>query len=126
MLGRGWFLVPTLLVGLVVGGGIAAAVAHWDDDDDPRVVRVTAPSGDSTTAVPQVIEVHDRGERHWGFFPGFFLFPLIFFGLIWLVCGGVWRRGPHGGRPGGWGGHFEEWHRQQHAGDPTPPPAASA
>lgn len=59
-----------------------------------------------------------------GFFPfGFLLFPLFFFGLIFLIRGAFWRRwnghGHHG--PMGPGGGpeprrqaFEDWHRRQH------------
>src|SRR5688572_11313312 len=98
---RGWFLAPVLVVGLLIAAGIGAAIAHhgWDEGDrGPRVVQVTSPSG--TADGTQVIEVHDRGWGHGGFFPGFFLFPLLFFFLIvWLVGGffrGGWRGGPGG------------------------------
>jgi hypothetical protein len=125
MFWRGWFLVPVVLIGLLIGSLAIAAATHWDDDDrGPRVVQVTSPSGD-TAGGTQVIEVHERGWHGGGFFPGFFLFPLLFFLLIgWLVFG-LFRRGGPGGP---WrGGRFEEWHRQQHAGDaPPPPPTASA
>lgn len=131
---RGWFLAPVLLIGLLIAGGIGAAIAHegWDDDDrGPRVVQVTSPSGAANGT--QVIEVHDRGwGHHRGFFPGFFLFPLLFFFLIvWLVSGffrGGWRGGPGGPWRGRWNDRFEEWHRDQHKGDAPPPsaPAASA
>ena len=87
---RGWFLAPVLLIGLLIAGGIGAAIAHggWDDDDrGPRVVQVTSPAnGSGTATTPQVIEIHDGGWRHHGgFFPGFFLFPLLFFLLDLLV-----------------------------------------
>jgi hypothetical protein len=137
MFWRGWFLVPVLLIGLLIAGAIGAAIAHdrWDDDDrGPRVVQVTSPAnGSSSATTPQVIEIHDRGWRHHGgFFPGFFLFPLLFILLIFWLVGGLFRRGWHGGDPDGpwrshWNDRFEDWHRQQHSGDgPTPPPAASA
>jgi hypothetical protein len=119
-----WFLVPALLIGLAVGGTIAAVASHnWDDDDrGPRVVQVTTP-GDASSGTTQVIEVRDGWRGHGGFFPGFILFPLFFIALFWLICGAFWR----GGRRGPWGGRFEEWHRQQHSGDQnSPPPAASA
>jgi len=67
--------------------------------------------------------VHTVGAG--GFFPfGFFLFPLLFFFLIFGIGraafgGGRWHHGdhdhPHG--PGGWGDRrqmFEDWHRRQH------------
>jgi hypothetical protein len=137
MFWRGWFLVPVLLVGFLIAGGIGAAISHgsWHDDDrGPRVVQVTSPAnGSGSATTPHVIEIHDGGWRHHGgFFSGFFLFPLLFFLLIFWLVGGFFRRGWYGGGPGGtWRGHwndrFEEWHRQQHAGDNrTPPPAASA
>ena len=81
-----------------------------------------------------MIEIHDRGwGRHGGgFFPGFFIFPILFFCFIFLLVGGLFRGGPWRGGPGSaWSGHwndrFEEWHRDQHKGDVRPaPPAASA
>ena len=129
MFWRGWFVVPVLLLGLLIGGATVAAVAHWDDDDrGPRVVQVTSPSGN--TQGTQVIEVHDRGWHRGGWFPGFFLLPLLFFLLIIFCIGAFFRRG-WGGPGGPWRGHwndrFEEWHREQHRGDAPPaPPAASA
>ena len=102
MFWRGWFLVPVLLVGLLIAGAIGAAVAHhrYDDDDrGPRVVQVTSPAnGSGSATTPQVIEIHDGGWRHHGgFFPGFFLFPLLFILLIFWLVGGVFRRGWRGG-----------------------------
>jgi hypothetical protein len=128
MFGSRWFLVPVALIGLVIAGGIAAVAIHHDDDDrGPRVVQVTTPSGDTTSGTTQVIEVRDGWRGHGGFFPGFLLFPLLWIAVIWLVAGAFWRRGGRGGPGGPWGGRFEEWHRQQHAGDSGPtPPAASA
>ena len=136
MFWRGWILAPVLLIGLLIAGGIGAAIAHggWDGDDrGPRVVQVTSPAnGSGTATTPQVIEIHDGGWRHHGgFFPGFFLLPLLFFFLIFWCIGGFFRRGWRGGGPGGtWGGHwndrFEDWHRQQHAGDSSPPPPAAS
>ena len=70
----------------------------------------------------------------WGFFPGFFLFPLV---LLLILVAVFWRRPWHrhwgyglgagpgtggpGGEPQGWvprgpRQYFEEWHRQAHAG----------
>jgi hypothetical protein len=132
---RGWFLVPVLIIGLLIAGGIGAAIAHggWHDDDrGPRVVQVTSPAnGSGTATTPQVIEIHDGGWHHGGFFPGFFLFPLLFFLLIFWCIGGFFRRGWRGGGPGGpwrdhWNDRFEDWHRRQHAGDSTPPPPAAS
>ena len=63
--------------------------------------------------------------RPWGFgfFPFGFLFPLLFFFLIfWLIRGLFWR-GWGGPRYYGWGGPnqvpppFEEWHRRAHEGE---------
>ncbi len=79
------------------------------------------------------------GYHGFGFFPGFFLFPLILVLIFALV---FWRRPRHwgywgcrGGGPGGWthsGPHqaFDEWHSQAHGGQTQPvppaPPAADA
>jgi hypothetical protein len=77
----------------------------------------------------QVVHVVGPGYYHgwgWGFFPGFFFFPLIFIGFLLLVRGLFWggRRwgGPGGYGPGSGSGHgweekgrmFEDWHKRQH------------
>src|SRR6266496_2748579 len=122
----GWWLIPVLVIGLLVGGGIGALVA---DHHHERVVQISTPSGDQPV---QIVRVDDGGRwHHWGFFPsGFLLFPLLWIGLIWLFWGGFWRRrGPGWGR---WDDRFEEWHRRQHQGNnragdqPSPPGAPSA
>jgi hypothetical protein len=130
MLGRGWFLVPIAVIGLIVAGTIAAvAWHHGDDDRGPRVVQVTTPSGDPSGGTTQVIEVRDGWRGHGGFFPGFFVFPLLFFLLIFWCIGGFFRRGGPGGPwRDHWDDRFEAWHREQHKGEAPPPsaPAASA
>src|SRR3954452_8458050 len=102
---RGWFLAPVLIIGLLIAGGIGAAIAHggWDDDDrGPRVVQVTSPASSSgSTTTPQVVEIHDSGWGHHrgGFFPGFFIFPILFFFLIFWLVGGLFRGGGWRGGP---------------------------
>jgi hypothetical protein len=78
----------------------------------------------TTTTDGQVVHVVGPYYGHWGwgFFPFFFLFPLFFFGFIFLMRGLFWGRwnGPNGG--GGNGGNrwqerermFDDWHRRQH------------
>ena len=79
----------------------------------------------TTTQGGQVVRVVGPGYYgHWGFFPGFLLFPLLIFGFFFLMRGLFWGRrwgGPWG--PGGYGGGhgwqersrmFEDWHRRQH------------
>ena len=131
MFPKRFFLFPMLLVGLLIGGGVFAAVNHsrWDDEG-PTVIQVTSPSGDTAATTPQVIEVHDRGWGHRGFFPFFFLFPVLFFLLIFWVIGGIFRGAWHGGPGehghGRWNERFEEWHREQHRGDVPPTTTSSA
>jgi len=108
----GWFLIPVVLVALLIGGGIGAVVA---DRHDPygRGIQITTAPNTQTGEPAQVIKV--EGDGHWGrhgFFPfGLLLFPLLWIGVIWLVCGAFWRRGRRWGR---WDGGFEDWHRRQH------------
>ncbi|MGE0056536.1 MAG: hypothetical protein AB7P33_13050 [Dehalococcoidia bacterium] len=134
MMRTGWLIVPAVVLALIAGGAIGAAVADNDHDRGDRVIQVTAPPSESGQQ-PQVITIDDDGG-HWrhGFFPFGFLFPLLWIGLIILVISFVFRRG-RGGGPGRWGGgpgswndKFEDWHRRQHEGDvpPAAGPAASA
>jgi len=115
---RGRFLlVPVLLIGLLLGGAIGAALSRSGDADrEPTVVQVTSPGAGTDTTAPQVIEIHDDDWRHRGFFPFFIVFPIFFFVLVLWVAGGIFRGGWRG--PGGrWHDGFEDWHRRQHAGD---------
>ena len=125
---NGWLIVPALIVALLIGGAIGAAVVDHDDDRGGRVVQVTpAEPGQQ----PQVITIDD--DNHWrgGFVPFGFIFPLLWIGLIVFFVSMFWRRGSGGGPWGGdrWDSKFEEWHQRQHQSDgppPTPPSAASA
>jgi hypothetical protein len=135
----GWFIIPAVVVSLLIGGAIGAAIVDHDDGRrGDRVVQITAPSSDTgQQGTPQVITI-DEGHRGWhgGFFPFGFIFPLLWIGLIIFYVGFVFRRGRWGGPggwgggPGGWNGRAEEWHRRQHEGESSPPqqpgPAASA
>jgi hypothetical protein len=62
----------------------------------------------------------------WGFFPGFFIFPLIIIAILFATRGvrhGGW--GHRGWGHDGWGSHIEhrseEWHRAQHERDRNAP-----
>jgi hypothetical protein len=139
MMRTGWLIIPAVVLALVVGGAIGAAVVNHDDDRGSRVVQVTAPPSESGQA-PQVITIDDGNGRwgHGGFFPFGFLFPLLWIGLIIVLISAFFRRGGRGG-PGRWGGGpggwsrdwnagMDDWHRRQHEGDKpsAPGPAASA
>jgi hypothetical protein len=114
---QGWrvlLLVVLILAGVAIGvGAYNAGVSHG-----------VAESGKAT----QVVRVVGPG----GFFPfGFFIFPLVFFGVFvlfrWSFGSRRWH--PHDGRwsQAPWGGpeRFEErareWHRQQHHTAPADP-----
>jgi hypothetical protein len=109
----GWWLIPVVLVALLIGGGIGAAVADHHEPYE-RGIQITTAPNTQTGEPAQVIKV--EGDGHWGrhgFFPfGFLLFPLLWIGVIWLVFGAFWRRGR-----GRWDGRFEDWHRRQHESD---------
>src|SRR5437764_627519 len=112
MFGRGWWLVPVVLVTLLIGGGIGAVVSHRHHDHE-RTVQVTTGTNPQNGEPAQVITIDRDGRwgRGWGFFPfGFLLFPLIWIALIWLIFGGLSRRG----RWGRWGERMDDWHRRQH------------
>jgi hypothetical protein len=75
--------------------------------------------------VHEVVRVVGPG---YGFPFGLFLFPLLFFGIFFLLRGAAWRRRWSGDGPGHWGpgpwrggpGGVEEMHRRLHeqaAGD---------
>ena len=119
-----WIAVAAVVVALVaiVGIGAYAAGSHWDDRGE-RVVRVVETQGQETGSTPVVRIVEPERYYHHGggFFPGIILFPLLLFGLFWLVFGAFGRRGGwHRGRYDG-PSSFEEWHRRQHANDQQPP-----
>ena len=121
-----------VVLALVLGG-----IGLWRSAYDAGVsegIRRAADAG-------QVVEVVGTG-RGYGFFPGFFLFPLLLFGTFALV-GGAFRRGRWGGSHGSHGGpwgkgpwsdehreRFEEkareWHSREHEGAVPPPPASTA
>jgi hypothetical protein len=97
-----------ILGGVAIGvGAYNAGVSHGltQAGHASQIVRVVGPS--------------------YGFFPfGFLLFPLVFFGILFLIRGAFWRRRwdgghdhPHAGPAGWWEGRaqmFEDWHRRQH------------
>jgi hypothetical protein len=131
---RGLAIVALLFVILAgVGIGVASYNAGKDAGQSQALAQVqTAQQNGQEVQVVHVVEDHG----HW-FFPGFFLFPLLFFLFFFFVIGGIFRGagrwgGPHHG-PGPWNEEgrkrFEErakeWHDQQHGeGPPAPPEAA--
>jgi hypothetical protein len=124
--------VIALLVVILAGIGIGAGAYNAGERDGVaqgiEQVQVAQENGQDV----QVVHVVDD-ERH-GFFPGFFLFPLVFIGLF-FVLGGVFRGagrwghgGPGGHGPGPWNDEgrrrFEErareWHQREHGDAPAP------
>ena len=132
---RRFAIIATLL--LILGGvgiGVVAYNAGQTNGQTQALEQVhTAQQNGQEIQVVHV--VNDRGF----FFPGFFLFPLLFFGFFFLIGGivrGAGRWGGHGHGPGPWNEEgrrrFEErateWHHRQHAG-PSPsgtPPGEAA
>ncbi|MEP6973199.1 MAG: hypothetical protein ABI869_03530 [Actinomycetota bacterium] len=127
---RGIALVAFLVVILM---GIGIGVASYQAGERNGVaqgieqVQVAQTNGQDV----QVVHVVDAGRPF--FFPGFFLFPLILFGMVFLIGGifkGAGRRGGGHHGPGPWNEDgrrkFEErareWHRQEH-GETPPAPA---
>jgi hypothetical protein len=113
-----------ILAVVIVGIGIYAAYQSGFESG-----TLTASAAQTAADGNRTIVVADRGWGHggwgFGFFPFFWLFPLLFFFLIFSAFR---RRGPWGG--GGWGprheyfeGRFREMHdraHQQEGGGPTP------
>ena len=121
-------LIVVIVAGVIVGTTAYRAGEDHGFDRGLEQVREIQASADSGGTV-EVVRVVDDG-RPWGIFPfGFLLFPLFFFGFLFLVKGLFWRRGGRG--PGGpWEHHgpgdrasFEErarsWHHEEHEGGGT-------
>jgi hypothetical protein len=131
---RGIAIVAVLFVILAgVGIGVASYQAGKDTGQSQALEQVqTAQQNGQDVQVIHVVD--DRGHI---FFPGFFLFPLLFFLFFFFVIGGIfrgagrWGGGRHG--PGPWNAegrkHFEErakeWHAQQQGEAPPAPPGAA-
>ena len=123
---RMWTGLLAGLLGVLALAGVAGIAYNVGRDD--RVVRTV---GDG-----EVVRVvgHGWGGHGYGYGPrpGFFLFPLLLFGLIALLIWGT-RGGWGGGRRPWGGGHwagggpegtFAEWHRRAHSSEqPAPAPA---
>jgi hypothetical protein len=130
---RGFLIVPLLLLVLL---GVGASVAAYDAGERHGTAEAVSQIQSAQANGESVQVVHVVDEGHGFFFPGFFLFPLLFFFLIIAIAKSAWRWG--GGRgPGGWHGpghwddegrkRFEErareWHKQEHGETPPAPPA---
>ena len=107
--------------------GAAIYVAYQNGYESGAITAAATGAEDGTSTV-----VVDRGWGHrgygFGFFPFFWIFPLLFFFLIFSAFR---RRGPWGGPGGGdWGsrheyieGRFREMHDQAHKDEGQAPPA---
>ena len=109
---RRWMVVVTVLLLILAGVGIAVASYHAGENHGMTQGIQEAGRG------VNVVRVEDGR----GFF-GLFLFPLVFFGIFFLLrmafWGGRWRGfGPGPGSGGQWREErermFEDWHRRQH------------
>ena len=121
---RMWTGILAGLLGVLALAGVAGVAYKIGRDD--TVVRSV---GDG-----EVVRVVGHGWGHGGYGPGpgFFLFPLLLFGLIAflvLAARGGWGRS---GRPPWGGGHwagdgpegaFAEWHRRAHSQEQATAPA---
>jgi len=124
-------LVFVILAG--VGIGVSAYNAGKDAGQTQALEQVQTAQQNGQ----EVQVIHVVNDRDHIFFPGFFLFPLLFFFLIFFVIGGIFRGagrwGGHHHGPGPWNAegrkHFEErakeWHAEQHGGAPPAPPGAA-
>jgi hypothetical protein len=121
--GFGRALAMLVLLGIVVGGGIALYNAGIDQGIAQHAAQVATSSGGQTVTV---VPAYGYGWGHgWGFFPfGFFLWILGFFLILALLRAAFGRgRGWNGHHGGGWGDRrqmLEEWHRSAHGEGPPP------
>lgn len=114
---RGWFAAPGALA-LVLLIGLVAMAAYHAGGGGHEVVLTTGSTGET---------VHLWRGHGWrdggGFFPFFFLFPLLSFFLVFLLFRALFWGGPRWQSYRGEGGpmhrRFEEWHREAHADDRT-------
>lgn len=127
---RGVAIIALLFVILAgVGIGITAYNAGEDKGQTQALEQVqTAQQNGQEVQVVHVVSDRDH------FFPGFFLFPLFIFFLIFFLVGGIFRGagrwGGHHHGPGPWNEEgrkrFEEkaneWHAKQHGEAPPAPP----
>jgi len=133
MNGRTFFriiLALFLVAGLI---GIGVAVYNYGVAQGLAASgSLAAPEGGAVPYVPYA--PYGLFYRPWGFgfFPFGFIFPLLFFLLIFALIRGAFFRGWHAGGPGYWGSRpgtgpgevppaFEEWHRKMHetSSDPS-------
>ncbi|HEX5721299.1 MAG TPA: hypothetical protein VFZ06_00960 [Acidimicrobiia bacterium] len=118
-------ILAIALAVVLVGAAIYVAYQNGYESGAITAAATGAEDGASTVVV-------DRGWGHrgygFGFFPFFWIFPLLFFFLIFSAFR---RRGPWGGPGGGdWGsrheyieGRFREMHDQAHKDEGQAPPA---
>ncbi|MEX0782168.1 MAG: hypothetical protein WD557_05920 [Dehalococcoidia bacterium] len=114
--------IALIAVGIV--GGIVGAIVwgfdgpNWDREVEYQVVNQ---SGEPTGQDVTIVREDDRDGPP--FFP---FFPLVLIGGV-LVAVALFTRGRGGwGVPGGPRGRFEEWHRDAHRENGSPPSSPSA
>ena len=116
-------ILAIILTVVLVGVGIY--VAYESGFENGAISAAVHEDGTSTVVVAN----RGWGHRGYGFFPFFWIFPLLFFFLIFSA---IRRRGPWGGGgwgpPGDWGsrheyieGRFREMHDRAHQAPEAPP-----
>ena len=110
LLGIGTGVLVTAALILVGAGAYRAGERNSND------VAVIREGGETVRTV-----IVDDWHRGAGFFPGFFVFPLIIIGIVLLVAS---RRQAWYGPRYGPNGSLDEWHRRAHGETPAPPPPA--
>jgi hypothetical protein len=110
-----------LVAAALVIVGIGAYRAGERNATDIEIAGEVLGEGESAT---RAIIVHDDSWHHGpGFFPGFFVFPLVIIGIVLLFAWG--RRAWYGPRHYDTDAELTEWHRRAH-GDAPPPPTPGA
>lgn len=114
MTNRVWIAVAATVLAVAVAVGVGVT-AYQMGLDQNVTVQVAETANDGVVVV--------GGGHGWrgGFSPFGFLFPLLFFFLIFGLFrsmwwgGRGWRSGPPGAGHGPWERHLDEWHRDTHA-----------
>jgi hypothetical protein len=132
---RGIVIIAAILV-VLAGIGVGATAYNAGERNGAAEATSQIQTAQANGQEVQVVHVVDDYGHRGFWFPGFFLFPLLFIGTFILIGGvvrgaGRWGgRGPHGPYgPGPWNEEgrkrfeqrAEEWHRRQHGEAPPAP-----
>jgi hypothetical protein len=117
---RNWLIgigAGVLVAAALILVGAGAYRAGERNATDVEVVGEVVREGESVART--IVIDGDGWHRGPGFFPGFFVFPLIVLGIVLLVS--ARRRAWNGPRRYYTDDELADWHRRAHGEAPTPP-----